>query len=102
MIGTLILKAYSNTLYSVGGLALVCFMSGLIYIMRFFRESDAREALTQEMSAIAGDDVMATQLDLARAYLETGSDKLAKTILKTVAKAGSPAQRLEAKRLLRK
>lgn len=101
-IGALLLKTYANTLYSVGALATVCFMSGLITITRFFKQADERDAMTQEMTAIAGDDVMATQLDLARAYLETGSEKLAKTILKTVAKAGSPAQRLEAKRLLRK
>lgn len=55
---------------------------------------------SSDISAIAGDDVLATQLDLARAYIETGRKQLAKKILEHVALQGSDAQQNEARTLL--
>ncbi|SRR5579883_971314 len=55
---------------------------------------------SHDITAIAGDDVMATQLDLARAYIETGRKLLAKKILEHVIEQGSYAQQNEAKNLL--
>lgn len=54
----------------------------------------------KDISTIAGDDVMATQLDLARAYIETGSKLSAKKILEYVAEKGNLAQQKEALNLL--
>lgn len=55
---------------------------------------------SSDISAIAGDDVMATQLDLARAYIETGRHLLAKKILDHVREHGNRLQQQEAHQLL--
>jgi pilus assembly protein FimV len=55
---------------------------------------------SQDIKAIAGDDVFATQLDLARAYIETGKEQLAKRILEYVIEKGNTQQRQEARNLL--
>lgn len=55
---------------------------------------------SSDINAIAGDDVLATQLDLARAYIETGRKQLAKKILEYVVEQGSSAQQDEARILL--
>jgi len=55
---------------------------------------------TDDFDAISGEDVLATQLDLARAYLETDKKALAKTILDAVMKEGNSAQREEAQLLI--
>jgi FimV-like protein len=54
----------------------------------------------QDLVAIAGDDLMATQLDLARAYIESGNNKQAKTLLNNVISQGSATQQQEANHLL--
>lgn len=51
---------------------------------------------SQDIKSIAGDDVMATQLDLARAYIEMGKKNLAKKILEHVLIHGTPTQQQEA------
>lgn len=56
---------------------------------------------SSDISAIAGDDVMATQLDLARAYVETGRFLLAKKILDHVREHGNRIQQQEASELLK-
>lgn len=56
---------------------------------------------SSDISAIAGDDVLATQLDLARAYIETGRHALAKKILEHVQDHGAPSQKDEAFELLK-
>jgi len=55
---------------------------------------------SSDISAIAGDDVIATQLDLARAYIETGRFLLAKKILDHVRDHGNDVQQVEAQQLL--
>lgn len=55
---------------------------------------------TQDMSAIAGDDVCVTQLDLARAYIELGKTASAKQILENVMLEGDHNQQQTAKELL--
>jgi FimV-like protein len=55
---------------------------------------------SNDITAIAGDDVIATQLDLARAYIETGRKQLAKKILEYVLAQGSVTQKNEAEKLL--
>jgi FimV-like protein len=53
-----------------------------------------------DIEMFAGDDVVTTQLDLARAYIEMGKSKLAKTILLNVSKQGKPDQKSKAKELI--
>lgn len=55
---------------------------------------------SKDIETIAGDDVLTTQLDLARAYIETDRKKLAKSILSNVLDQGNLEQKQEAKRLL--
>ncbi len=55
---------------------------------------------SKDIENIAGDNVLTTQLDLARAYIETDRKSLAKSILTNVLVQGSADQKQEAKRLL--
>ena len=53
-----------------------------------------------QIEAIAGNDLISTQLDLARAYIEMNKQILAKPILDEVVKQGNPTQRREAEILM--
>lgn len=55
---------------------------------------------SHDIKAIAGDDVMTTQLDLARAYIEMHKTTLAKQILVHVIEHGDADQQQEARQLL--
>ncbi len=55
---------------------------------------------SQDIKAIAGDNVITTQLDLARAYIEMGKKQLAKKILEHVIDHGNSVQQHEAKSLI--
>ncbi|HEX2548599.1 MAG TPA: FimV/HubP family polar landmark protein [Gammaproteobacteria bacterium] len=55
---------------------------------------------SRDIKAIAGEDVMATQLDLARAYIELGKINLAKQILQHVIKNGTESEKQAAEQLL--
>jgi len=55
---------------------------------------------SRDIRAIAGESIMATQLDLARAYIEIGKKTLAKKILNHVIKNGSSEDQKYAKQLL--
>lgn len=55
---------------------------------------------SHDIKAIAGDNVIATELDLARAYLEIGKKQLAKQILGHVTQHGDVNQQQEAQRLM--
>lgn len=55
---------------------------------------------SKDIENISGDDVLTTQLDLARAYIETDRKGLAKNILNNVLLHGSLDQRSEAQQLM--
>lgn len=55
---------------------------------------------SHDIKAIAGDDVITTQLDLARAYIELDKFTLAKKILEHVVEHGNSNQQDEAKKLM--
>lgn len=57
---------------------------------------------SRDIRAIAGEDVITTQLDLARAYIELGKEKLAKKILDHVIQHGDSHQQESAQQLLTK
>lgn len=52
-----------------------------------------------DISAIAGDDAIATQLDLARAYIEADKKILAKKMLSQILQEGTHSQQQQAARL---
>lgn len=101
---SVIVKSYFSILISIGSASFFIFLTGLFFIMRSSLTSTSKQAalaaISPDLTAIAGEDILATQLDLARAYLEADRSSQAKSILKLVAKQGDPAQREEAKRLL--
>jgi FimV-like protein len=63
-------------------------------------KKDVTVITSQDIKAIAGDDVMVTQLDLARAYIELDKKALAKQILQHVLQHGSQDQREVAQQLV--
>jgi FimV-like protein len=60
----------------------------------------ADNADPKDINAIAGDDVVSTQLDLAKAYIEMNQKKIAKEMLNAIIKIGSSHQKNEARLLI--
>jgi pilus assembly protein FimV len=58
----------------------------------------ARPQLDDDL--VAGDDAIATKLDLAKAYLDMGDPDGARSMLEEVMSEGSEPQKTEARRLL--
>lgn len=114
---TLIIKSYFIILLSIGLISILLFIVGLYLIFKkptenkpcvkesepaspqlpLMQKSDADN--TYYLLEIAGDDLIATQLDLARAYIETGKNSLARTILDPIIAQGNEVQQQEAIRL---
>lgn len=113
---TLLIKSYLFIFLSLGLGAVLIFIVGLYFILKSARKPQQKAKSLKEddtisnrqrmiitshdINAIAGDDAIATQLDLARAYIETGRQQLAKNILSYVVKQGSIVQQQEAQRWL--
>lgn len=122
---SLIVKSYLAILLSVAAGALLLIMGGIFVIFRLFSprsvvhkavqapKNDVRvdpsatqprlvalDSSQHELSAIAGDDLVATQLDLARAYLEIENHTAAAKLLEMVCDQGSQAQQEEAMHLI--
>lgn len=55
---------------------------------------------SKDIAGVAGDDVLTVQLNLARAYLESGRKALAINMLKNIIVCGNIEQRTESERLL--
>jgi FimV-like protein len=122
----LIIKNYFDILLPIGIVSIFAFIIGLYFILRNSTSFANLEATTtikkdypnkdnllinneksqdnaeliDNLIAIAGDDVVTTQLDLAHAYIETGKKSLAKPILESVVSQGTVSQQNEAKQLL--
>ena len=94
---TLIFKSYIVIFLTVGIGCFAIFLLGLYWI--FNTAPPSIEAVT-DFASIAGDDIIATQLDLARAYIETNNKETAKKILKAVIYQGNKSQKDEARTLL--
>lgn len=119
---TVIIKSYLIAMLGILIGSIVLFVTGLVFIFKLSRKKPkdkvkakviAKETIgvpkfpakpititSHDINAIAGDDIIATQLDLARAYIETGKSQLAKKILKHAMEKGSPSQQQEANSLL--
>ncbi|MEO8963898.1 MAG: FimV/HubP family polar landmark protein [Gammaproteobacteria bacterium] len=83
-------------------------VSGILLLVLFilkFRKTPPAEtkmlagATSEDIDAIAGDDVISTQLDLARALIEMDKKDLAMPILKEVMLRGDVLQKREAEQL---
>lgn len=107
---TAIIHSYFNIFLYVGIGAIFLFLTGLYFILKSAMPAKKNKPMPvtqkafifqpQDFSAIAGDDIMSTQLDLARAYIESDKKELAKLILRQVISSGSSIQQKEAQRLL--
>lgn len=83
--------------------SILLFSIGVYFILQNAKEEDfivAPNKDTVEVGDFAGEDEITTQLDLARAYIETGKQNLAKTILHSVISQGNVTQQEEAQQLL--
>jgi FimV-like protein len=116
----MIIESYYSILLAIGAVSVLLFAAGLYVILRYSREKN-NDSLSftllrkgrkgsvdksllpetaSDVSAISGEDPLATQLDLARAYIETGKKQFAKIILTAVIREGSSDYQEEAQRLL--
>ena len=101
----LIIKTYLMVILSIGAICLSILIFGL-YLL--FKPSSSRTPSRllwhnlneHDLSSISGENVFSTQLDLARAYIETNHTHLAKQILDDVLAQGSDKQKQEAQKLL--
>ena len=80
-------------------LSILLFAAGIYWIFKN-EKSNSSIAISEDLLPIAGEDVISTQLDLARAYIDTNNKHLAKPILQLVLEQGSKLQISEAKELL--
>lgn len=98
------IKSYPAVFIFISLGSLFIFLIGLFLIYKMNVKPKSMPATLAQtefhLEAIAGDNIISTQLDLARAYIEIGKHDLAKKILKGVATQGSIAQKNEARTLL--
>jgi FimV-like protein len=111
MMMTLFLKSYFAIILTIAITAISFFSLGAYCLLRRFfslptktktktMTVDIIEEEDQNLSAIAGEDLVSTQLDLARAYIETNQKPLALVILTQITQKGTPLQQQEAHELL--
>lgn len=104
----LIVKSYFNILFAVSASCISVFLLGIYFILRqnFNGTTDASSQRSQgtlenvDVNAIAGDDLIATQLDLAKAFIESGKEQFARKILQNIIEDGSDQQQRQARTLL--
>lgn len=115
MIG-LFIQTYFTVLLSVALISGAMLMLGIFFIFKNqqpakptdieplwrhpLADADKANIEIDDLNAIAGENLFSTQLDLARAYIETDHPHLAKEILDAVLLHGTDTQRQEAQRLL--
>jgi FimV-like protein len=99
-----LIHLYWNVLLPIGIGSLLLFCKGLFLLLR--KTPTVEPVVIQavqppaDLEAIAGDDVITTQLDLARALIETGRNQSAKELLQYVAEQGNAAQQAKAHQLM--
>jgi FimV-like protein len=96
----LIIKCYWILLLFVAIGSFSLFLSGLYFIFKKSRPIPMLSESYANLLNIAGEDLMATQLDLARAYIETGKQEVAKKMLDGIKAKGNLLEQQEAERLL--
>lgn len=113
----LIWQQFGDLLMVIGYGGLIVFLLGLYFIFKPRKQqvvtpaeikaapmlqviSNQTETTAIDVEAIAGEDVVATQLDLARALIETDRKTAAEKILQFVVVEGNSQQQEEAKQLI--
>lgn len=103
---TLIIQSYLNV---IAPLAIICSLIFFVGLYLIFRSRPAKKNASKtvfaetpviDFDAIAGDDVITTQLDLARALIEAGRSESAKSILQTIVSQGSQTQQAQVAKTL--
>lgn len=112
---SIFIESYANLLWIIGIGSLLFFIIGICFIIVLFNRSSNASLLTiqdkkipvekvkitsNDIRAIAGEDELSTQLDLARAYIEVGKKQLAANLLKHIMQQGNNIQQQEAQNLL--
>lgn len=95
----ILVQTYFPIFITIVCTAMIIFCIGLYFILKKFASRPT--ILDADLAAIAGEDIILTQLDLAKAYIEAEKGELAKNILREVINQGSVAQKNEAKQLLK-
>ncbi len=98
--GMLYLQAHPYERYSILAAILALMFLLMLWPKKSTKANHSTQISPHELNAIAGEDVITTQLDLAKAYIEMDNLNLAKKILKKVIKQGSQQQKKAAQHLL--
>ena len=109
------MQTYSFILLSFVGITILFLLSAVLYTRRT-RALFQKIVITQkntgipssvpltitskDLNAITGGDKIGTQLDLARAYIESGRTQIARKMLNHALQEGNSAQKKEAEHLL--
>jgi FimV-like protein len=108
----IIIKSYFSMFIAIGLSCASIFFLGLFLIFKkssrdavstiinAHNENYEDDLLDSDLSAIAGDDLPSTQLDLARAFIEADKKQLAQKILENIINDGNPSHQEEARLLL--
>lgn len=91
------LQTHALSLYAISIITLIFFGFLTLEVTRNKSKPMGEPQVPSDLSAISGEDLMATQLDLARAYIEMGNQDAAKQILRDVMKLGNPSQQQAAR-----
>lgn len=96
----IILFAQHHSMMFVSIVMISFFALFILIILLLNPKKESTQLNSQDMSAIAGEDVCVTQIDLARAYIELGKTMLAKEMLESVVSQGNHDQQQVARELL--
>lgn len=97
---TFLINSYLNILLSIAISSGIVFLIGVYYIIKRTYTKTKQDTDEANLVAIAGEDLIATQLDLACAYIQVNKISLAKKILESILTQGNAEQQQEARRLL--
>jgi len=96
------LISINHWLSPMGCLLSAAFFLSLLFILKIVFPEKENSSELNELTAIAGEDVLTAQLDLARAFLEMGNNAEAHVILDKIKNQGTDEQRQSALGLLQK
>jgi FimV-like protein len=95
------LQTHVVTLYVLVGVLLLVVGTLLIRKRRSKNQRSEDRFTHKDFNRIAGEDVISTQLDLAKAYIEMDKIKLAKDVLKQVIKQAKGDSKQAARQLMK-
>ena len=111
----LFIKNYLFLFITIGIIVILLLIIGMFFILKSFKKpqqisshltnniksSNNKPQITaSDIRAIAGEDELTTQLDLARAYIEVGKKQLAQKMLNYIVQQGTNHQQQQARELM--